>query len=116
MSAEPVSGVDLLPVPEVAELLGIKVNRVHQHVRDGQLLLVRRADGTRGVPALLILDGAVVKHLPSVITQLRDARFADDEIVDWLHREDDSLPGSPIEALRANRGAEVKRRAQVAGY
>ena len=51
-----------------------------------------------------------------MITLLRDAHYADDEIVDWLHREDDSLPGSPIEALRANRGSEVKRRAQVAGY
>jgi hypothetical protein len=51
-----------------------------------------------------------------VITVLRDARFTDDEIVEWLHRSDDSLPGSPIEALRANRGSEVKRRAQVAGY
>ena len=61
-------------------------------------------------------DGGVVKSLPGVITLLRDARFADDEIVDWLFRADDSLPGSPIEALRANRGSEVKRRAQVAGY
>ena len=64
----------------------------------------------------MVKDGAVVKSLPSVITLLRDAHYADDEIVDWLHREDDSLPGSPIEALRANRGSEVKRRAQVAGY
>ncbi len=61
-------------------------------------------------------DGPIVKHLPSVITQLRDARYADDEIVAWLFRDDDSLPGSPIDALRANRGSEVKRRAQVAGY
>jgi hypothetical protein len=51
-----------------------------------------------------------------VITQLRDVRYSDDEIVEWLYREDDSLPGSPIEALRANRGSEVKRRAQVAGF
>ena len=58
----------------------------------------------RGVPALFIQDGAVVKSLPSVITRLRDARYADDEIVDWLLREDDSLPGTPIDALRANRG------------
>jgi hypothetical protein len=111
-----VSEVELLPVAEVAEQLGVKATRVHQHVRDGQLLLLRREDGVRGVPALLVQDGAIVKHLPSVITQLRDARFSDEEIVDWLHRDDDTLPGSPIEALRANRGAEVKRRAQVAGY
>jgi Rv2175c C-terminal domain of unknown function len=108
--------MELLPVPEVAQLLGIPVNRVDQHVRDGHLIAVRGDDGVRGIPALMVQDGAVVKSLPAVITLLRDARYADTEIVDWLYREEDSLPGSPIEALRANRGTEVKRRAQVAGY
>jgi hypothetical protein len=92
------------------------VTRVHQYVRDGHLLEVRDQNGVRCVPAALIQDGAVVKSLPSVITLLRDARFEDAEIVEWLFREEDSLPGSPIDALRANRGSEVKRRAQVAGY
>ena len=31
-----------------------------------------------------------------------------------LHRKD--LPGSPIDALRANRGTEVRRRAQALGF
>jgi hypothetical protein len=108
--------MELLPLPAAAEALGVPVTRIHQLVRDGHLVQIRDAAGIRCVPARLIQDGAVVKSLPSVITQLRDARFADEEIVDWLFREDDSLPGSPIEALRANRGSEVKRRAQVAGY
>lgn len=108
--------MELLTLPEVAEALALPISRVHQYVRDGHLVAVRDPAGARCVPALMVQDGAVVKALPSVITQLRDARFADDEIVQWLFREDDSLPGSPIEALRANRGSEVKRRAQVAGY
>jgi hypothetical protein len=108
--------VELLPFPAVAEQLGVPVTRVHQYVRDGHLVAVRDGAGARCIPALLVQDGTVVKSLHSVITMLRDARFADEEIVDWLFREDDSLPGSPIEALRANRGSEVKRRAQVAGY
>jgi uncharacterized protein len=108
--------MELLPLPTAAEALGLPVTRVHQLIRDGHLVQIQDGAGIRCVPALLIQDGAVVKSLPSVITQLRDARFADEEIVDWLFREDDSLPGSPIEALRANRGSEVKRRAQVAGY
>jgi hypothetical protein len=107
--------VDLLTLPEAAEALGVPVNRVHQQLRDGHLVGIV-ADGRRCVPAAFIVDGVVVKGLPSVITQLRDARNTDDEIVDWLFRDDDSLPGSPIDALRANRGSEVKRRAQVAGY
>jgi hypothetical protein len=108
--------MDVLPLPDAAVQLGVPVNRVHQYVRDGQLVAVRTEGGARGVPALFVQDGAIVKALPSVITVLRDAHFSDEEIVDWLHRVDDSLPGSPIEALRANRGSEVKRRAQVAGF
>lgn len=108
--------MELLTFPAVAEALGVPITRVHQYVRDGHLLEVRDDAGTRCVPALLVQEGAIVKSLPSVITVLRDARYEDAEIVDWLFREDDSLPGSPIAALRANRGSEVKRRAQVAGY
>lgn len=107
--------MELLATSAVADLLGVPVNRVRQYIRDGQLLLVQES-GRSGVPAAFVQNGAVVKYLPSVITQLRDAQFEDQEIVDWLFREDDSLPGSPIDALRANRGSEVKRRAQVAGY
>lgn len=108
--------MDLLTLPEVADQLGVPVNRVHQYVRDGHLVAVRDAAGVRRVPAAFLQDGLIVKALPAVITLLRDARYGDEEVVDWLLREDDSLPGTPIEALRANRGREVKRRAQVAGY
>lgn len=108
--------MELLTLPEAAEQLGVPVNRVHQLVRDGHLVAIQDDAGKKSIPALLIQDRAVVKWLPSVITQLRDAHFADAEIVDWLFREDDSLPGTPIDALRENRGSEVKRRAQVAGY
>jgi hypothetical protein len=108
--------MDLLTLPQVAEDLRIPVNRVHQLLRDGQLVAVPNDSGVRCVPDTFIQSGVVVKSLPSVITMLRDARYEDGEIVDWLHREDETLPGSPIEALRANRGSEVKRRAQVAGY
>ena len=108
--------MELLPLPDVAAALGVPVTRVAQLVRDGHLVATSARGGPRGVPALFVQNGAIVKSLPSVITMLRDAHFTDDEIIDWLYRSDDSLPGSPIEALRANRGSEVKRRAQVAGY
>jgi hypothetical protein len=107
---------DLISLPEVAQALDVAITRVHQYVRDGQLVAVRDAENVRRIPATLVQDGLVVKSLPGVITLLRDAGYDDDEIVDWLHREDDSLPGSPIQALRENRGTEVKRRAQVAGF
>jgi hypothetical protein len=58
----------------------------------------------------------VLKSLPGVITLLRDNRYDDPEIIEWLFRTDDSLPGTPAQALAENRGNEVKRRAQVAGF
>jgi hypothetical protein len=108
--------IELMAVPEAAEALGVLTRRVDQWIRDGVLVSIADAGGVRSVPAAFILDGAVVKGLPGVITLLRDAGYADTEIVTWLFRADDSLPGTPIQALRENRGTEVKRRAQVAGY
>ena len=107
-------------VPEIASELGLVVTKVHQLIRDRQLLAVR-VDGVLRIPAEFIGGdhvGAnlVVKGLPATITLLRDAKFDDQEIIDWLFTADDSLPGSPIEALRENRGREVHRRAQVAGF
>lgn len=68
------------------------------------------------IPAQFIEGGAVVKGLPGTITVLRDAGYSDPEILGWLYAADDTLPGTPIQALRENRGTEVKRRAQVSGF
>jgi hypothetical protein len=108
--------MDLLTIPAAAAALDVPATQVHQYLRDGHLVGVRDENGLRCVPALLVQDRVIVKSLAAVITQLRDARYSDAEIVEWLFRSDDSLPGSPIEALRENRGTEVKRRAQVAGF
>ena len=108
--------IELAAVPDIAEALGVAVSRVHQYVRDGALVAVRGDDGVRRVPAAFVQDGAIVKGLTGVVTLLRDAGYEDHEIVDWLFRDDDSLPGTPIEALREHRGREVKRRAQVAAF
>ncbi len=107
--------MELLPLPDVASVLGVQITTVHQLLRDGELVATTDS-GPRAVPALFLQDGAIVKSLPAVIRLLRDAHFEDAEIVDWLIRPDESLDGSAIAALRANHGSEVKRRAQVAGY
>lgn len=109
--------LDLLALPEVAERLALPITRVHQLLRDGVLVAIRPTDHPLSIPAAFVGDdGLVVKGLTGVITLLRDAHYTDDEIVEWLFRADDSLPGTPIGALRANRGTEVKRRAQAAGF
>lgn len=108
--------IELIGVTEVADTLRVPITRVHQYLRDGTLVGLRTSGESPRVPALFLRQGAVVKGLPGTVTVLRDAGYADHEIVVWLFRADDSLPGTPIQALRENRGREVKRRAQVAGY
>ncbi|MEN3358305.1 MAG: hypothetical protein V7637_2287 [Mycobacteriales bacterium] len=107
--------IDWLTVPEVADRLGIPLTRVHQLLRDGGLAGVR-VTGVLRVPAAFLLGDAVVKGLSGVLTLLHDAGYSDEEAVHWLHTADDTLPGTPVDALRADRGREVKRRAQALGF
>lgn len=105
-----------LTMPEVAEQLGIDVSRARGLLADRQLLARRRGErSVLSVPAEFLQDGAVLKGLPGTLVLLLDARFTDDEALRWLFT-DDALPGSPVEALRANRGTEVRRRAQALGF
>jgi excisionase family DNA binding protein len=105
-----------LTVPDVAERLGIDVTKVRQLLREGKLLGLRDGDNPLRIPAAFVQDGQVVKGLTAVITLLRDNRYADEEAIRWLYTADDSLPGSPIQALVENRGTEVKRRAQASAF
>jgi hypothetical protein len=107
--------VEVIAVPGVADRLGLPVTRVNQMLRDHHLLAVRR-DGVIAVPAEFLEDNALVKGLTGTITVLRDGGCPDAEILRWLFTADDSLPGTPIAALRADRGREVKRRAQAMAY
>jgi excisionase family DNA binding protein len=103
---------DWLTVPEAAERLGVDVTKVRQLLRERKLVGVRR-NGVLQVPAAFIQDGGVLKGLPGTLTVLADCGFSDDEALRWLFTNDDSLPGSPAQALVENRGTEVKRRAQA---
>jgi hypothetical protein len=107
--------VAVLPVAEVAQLLSLPVSRVHQMVRDGQLLSVRR-EGAVCVPADFFDGGVPVKGLSGTIMLLRDGGYGDPDILRWLVADDPSLPGTPLAALRAGRHREVKRRAQAMAF
>lgn len=107
--------VAVLPIPDVAQRLGLPVTRVLQMLRDGQLVGVRR-QGVVAVPAEFLSGDTVVKGLLGTITLLRDAGYSAEEILRWLFTAEDSLPGTPIDALRTDRGREVKRRAQAMGF
>lgn len=104
--------METLTPAEVAQQLGVSPNRVRQLVRDGRLMAVP-GSGNGKIPAEFLQDGAVLKHLPGLLTVLRDGGFSEEEAFDWLFRDDESLPGSPVQALRKNRHTEVTRRAQA---
>ena len=102
-----------LTISEVAGHLGLPASRVKQFLRDRKLLGVQRPDGTFGVPAAFLDGNQVVRGLHSTLTLLFDCGFSDAEAMRWLFTSDDSLPGSPIEAIAAQRCREVNRRAQA---
>ncbi len=106
-----------LPLPDVAEMLGVSITRVHALVKDGSLLAARVGERKiRSVPAEFILEDHILESLRGTITVLHDAGFEDDEAIQWLYTVDDSLPGRPIDALREGRKTEIRRRAGALGW
>jgi len=106
-----------LPLPDIAERLGLVVTRVHGLVDDGTLLAVRNPhDNVRRVPAAFLLEDGVLDSLKGTVGVLRDAGFTDLEAITWLFTPDESLPGRPIDALRDGRKTEIRRRAQALAW
>ena len=96
-----------------AERLGVTVAKVRTMVKDHQLADAVPTTGSGPqMPADLIQDGLPVKGLPGLLTVMHDNGYDDRECIAWLYLDQD-LPGRPIDALRENRGSEVKRRAQA---
>ncbi|GII22029.1 Rv2175c family DNA-binding protein [Planosporangium mesophilum] len=104
-----------LTLPDIAERLDLGISQVHQKLRDNELIAVRR-DGVLRVPAELVAGDTVLKHLPGILTLLRDAGYNDEEAIRWLFTPDESLPGTPAVALSGHQATEVKRRAQALGF
>ena len=115
-------------LPSVASMLGIPVTKVHQQLREGHLIGVRR-DGVVVVPKVFFDDtGHVVKTLPGLLIVLQDGGHHETEIVRWLFTPDPSLTISrdgavehksnarPVDALHSHQAREVVRRAQAMAY
>ncbi len=119
-------------LPTVSELLRIPVTKVHQQLRDGQLVAVRR-NGIPVVPQVFLTvpesgKAHVVKTLSGLVAVLRDGGYRDAEILRWMFTPDPTLTltrdGSreavpnarPVDALHAHQAREVLRRAQAMAY
>jgi len=109
---ERVQATEWLTIPDLVDQLGIGVSRVRRLIEDRHLA-AKRIDGVIKVPALFLRDGEPLPELRGTLVVLSDAGFDDDEAVDWMIDEEESLGTSPIEALRSGRKAEVRRVAQA---
>lgn len=107
--------VPLLQLPDAAKVLGLAVTKVHQMVRDGELIAVKRG-GIVSVPEAFFADDHVVRLLPGLLVVLRDGGFGDDEILRWLFTPDDTLPGTPIAVMHTDSAREIVRRAQAMAF
>ena len=107
---------DWLSLNDVADKLGIPAGRVKQLLRDRKLLAVARPDGKTAVPAAFLDDNQVIKGLSGTLTLLFDCGFDEAEALRWLFTADETLPGTPIDAIARHRGTEVNRRAQALAF
>jgi hypothetical protein len=110
-----------LTLAQTAAVLGVEVRRVRRLLQERALVAVRRpptpgAPVEQCVPALLIADGQPLPELAGTVTVLCDAGFSDEETLHWLFSPDDTLPGSPVEAMRSGRKTEIRRRAQALAF
>jgi hypothetical protein len=105
-----------LSLSDVADLLGLPVGRVKQLLRDRKLLAVKRPDGTLAVPSAFLDGRQIVKGLCGTLTLLFDCGFDEPEALRWLFTADESLPGTPIDAIVRHRSTEVNRRAQALAF
>ena len=107
-------GITWLPLPDVAERLCVDVGGVRRLLRDRDLVAARVGErGVLCVPEDLLAEGAPLPDLRGTLTVLADAGFSDEEALRWLLTPDESLPGTPVQALREGRRTEVRRRAQA---
>jgi Rv2175c C-terminal domain of unknown function len=108
---------DWLTIPDVAERLGLDVGKVRRLLQDRYLVGVRRGErNVLSVPSALVVDGAPLHELRGTLTVLMDSGYDDESALRWLFTQDESLPGTPVEALRAGRKTEVRRRAQALAF
>lgn len=107
---------DWLTLPDAAERLETEISRVRRMIDDRLLIAVRRGERrVLSIPTALV-DPEPLSELPGTLTVLADAGYDAEGMVRWLFTPDESLPGTPVGALREGRKREVRRRAQALAF
>lgn len=112
MSENAPETADWLTIPDLAEVLGETPGRVRRML-DERYLVGSRRSGVFAVPAVFVADGRPLASLRGTVIVLHDAGFSDDELIDWMLAEEDSLGRTPIAALLDGHKSEVRRIARA---
>lgn len=107
-----------LSIPEVAELLDVRLRDVRALVVSNELLAVRRGESNALAihrDQLVIEDGqwCPLASLRGTITALKDAGLNDADALSWLLATSDELDEIPLQALHAGRVHAVRRACQM---
>ncbi|GAB7191185.1 Rv2175c family DNA-binding protein [Kineococcus sp. NUM-3379] len=104
-----------LTVPDAGERMGSDARTVRRMLQERQLLAVRLGERRIvNVPAEFLTDEGPVPALRGTLSVLADSGLSDVETIRWLFTHDDTLPGRPIDGLRAGHNkTEIRRRAQA---
>lgn len=106
-----------LTVPDLSDLLGMRLSDIRQLIEDRQLLGFRIGPrNVMAVPSKFVNESGPLPGLAGTFTVLADGRMSDVEILRWLFTPDETLPapGAPIDALLAGFKTEIRRRAMEA--
>ena len=102
-------------VPDAGERMGTDARAVRRMLQERHLLGVRLGERrVVHVPADFLTDTGPVPALRGTLMVLADSGLTDVETLRWLFTPDETLPGRPVDALRAGTNkTEIRRRAQA---
>lgn len=103
---------DWLTIPDLADALDETPGRVRR-LLDEHFLIGSRRNGAFAVPSAFVVDGRPLPSLRGTIIALQDVAFSDDEVIDWLFTEEETLGRTPIAALLDGHKSEVRRIART---
>jgi len=99
--------VEWLTIPDAMQLLNLPLGKVHRLIEEHHLVETR-IDGIRKIPADAIQNGEPLPTLKGTLQVLFDAGLSNDEALEWLYTEDDTLGSTPMAGLVAGKRAQIR--------
>jgi len=89
------------------QLLNLPLGKVHRLIEEHHLIETR-IGGIRKIPADAIQNGEPLHTLKGTLQVLFDAGYSNDEALEWLYTEDDTLGSTPMAGLVAGKRAQIR--------